>query len=146
MLADSTNAEKPGFTMSEKTVGVGLDELFAKGNGRRIIVATFASNIHRLQQIINTAEKFNRKVAISGRSMVNVVGVAKELGYLDISDDMLIDLNDICKYEDSELVIITTGSQGEPMSALARMAFSEHKSRNKEWRFSYNICSSNTRK
>ncbi|RRH41709.1 ribonuclease J [Clostridioides difficile] len=127
MLADSTNAEKPGFTMSEKTVGVGLDELFAKGNGRRIIVATFASNIHRLQQIINTAEKFNRKVAISGRSMVNVVGVAKELGYLDISDDMLIDLNDICKYEDSELVIITTGSQGEPMSALARMAFSEHK-------------------
>ncbi len=123
MLADSTNAEKPGFTMSEKTVGIGLDELFAKGNGRRIIVATFASNIHRLQQIINTAEKFNRKVAISGRSMVNVVGVAKELGYLDISDDMLIDLNDIYKYEDSELVIITTGSQGEPMSALARMAF-----------------------
>ncbi len=127
MLADSTNAEKPGFTMSEKTVGVGLDELFAKGNGRRIIVATFASNIHRLQQIINTAEKFNRKVAISGRSMVNVVGVAKELGYLDISDDMLIDLNDICKYEDSELVIITTGSQGEPMSALARMAFQSTK-------------------
>ncbi len=113
--------------MSEKTVGVGLDELFAKGNGRRIIVATFASNIHRLQQIINTAEKFNRKVAISGRSMVNVVGVAKELGYLDISDDMLIDLNDICKYEDSELVIITTGSQGEPMSALARMAFQSTK-------------------
>lgn len=127
MLADSTNVEKSGFTMSEKTVGAGLDDLFRKANGSRIIVATFASNVHRLQQIINMAVKFNRKVAISGRSMVNVIGVAKDLGYLDIEDDILIDLNDISKYDNSELVIITTGSQGEPMSALARMACSEHK-------------------
>ena len=127
MLADSTNVEKPGFTMSERTVGAGLDDLFRKANGSRIIVATFASNIHRLQQIINMAVKFNRKVAISGRSMVNVIGVAKELGYLDMADETLIDLNDISKYDDSELVIITTGTQGEPMSALARMACSEHK-------------------
>ena len=127
LLADSTNVEKPGFTMSERTVGAGLDDLFRKASGSRIIVATFASNIHRLQQIINMAVKTNRKVAISGRSMVNVIGVAKELGYLDMEDDTLIDLNDISKYKDSELVIITTGTQGEPMSALARMATSEHK-------------------
>ena len=127
MLADSTNVEKPGFTMSERTVGAGLDDLFRKANGSRIIVATFASNVHRLQQIINMAVKFNRKVAISGRSMVNVIGVARELGYLDMEDDTLIDLNDISKYNDSELVIITTGTQGEPMSALARMSSSEHK-------------------
>lgn len=127
MLADSTNAERPGSTMSEKTVGVGLDDLFRKAENSRIIVATFASNIHRLQQIMNTAGHFNRKVAISGRSMVNVVSVAKELGYLEIPDDMLIDLNDIGKYQDHELVLITTGSQGEPMSALARMASSDHK-------------------
>lgn len=127
MLADSTNAERPGSTMSEKTVGVGLDDLFRKAENSRIIVATFASNIHRLQQIMNTAGHFNRKVAISGRSMVNVVSVAKELGYLEIPEDMLIDLNDIGKYQDHELVLITTGSQGEPMSALARMASSDHK-------------------
>ena len=127
MLADSTNAERPGSTMSERNVGSGLDDLFRKAGGHRIIVATFASNIHRLQQIINSAEKFNRKVAISGRSMVNVFGVASELGYLKIPEDMLIDLNDIYKYEDNEVVLITTGSQGEPMSALARMASAEHK-------------------
>lgn len=127
MLADSTNAERPGSTMSERTVGVGLDDLFRKADNCRIIVATFASNIHRLQQIINTAQKFNRKVAVSGRSMINVVGVARELGYLDIDDDVLIDLNDISKYEDNEIVLITTGSQGEPMSALARMASADHK-------------------
>lgn len=127
MLADSTNVEKPGFTMSERTVGAGLDDLFRKANGSRIIVATFASNVHRLQQIINMSVKFNRKVAISGRSMVNVIGVARELGYLDMEDETLIDLNDISKYDDSELVIITTGTQGEPMSALARMSSSEHK-------------------
>ncbi|HSQ88272.1 ribonuclease J [Romboutsia sp.] len=127
MLADSTNAERPGSTMSEKTVGAGLDDLFRKAIQSRIIVATFASNIHRLQQIINTAEKFNRKVAVSGRSMINVVGVASELGYLEIPENMLIDLNDLSKYEDNEVVLITTGSQGEPMSALARMASSEHK-------------------
>ncbi|MDK2584983.1 ribonuclease J [Romboutsia sedimentorum] len=127
MLADSTNAERPGSTMSEKTVGAGLDDLFRKATNSRILVATFASNIHRLQQIINTAEKFNRKVAVSGRSMINVVGVATELGYLNIPDNMLIDLNDLSRYEDNEVVLITTGSQGEPMSALARMASSDHK-------------------
>lgn len=127
MLADSTNVEKPGITMSEKTVGEGLDDLFRKANGSRIIVSTFASNVHRLQQIINMAVKFNRKVAISGRSMVNVIGVSRELGYLDMDDETLVDLNDISKYDDSELVIITTGTQGEPMSALARMSSSEHK-------------------
>ena len=127
LLAESTNAEQPGSTMSEKTVGAGLDDLFRKASNSRIIVATVASNIHRLQQIINTAEKFNRKVAVSGRSMVNVVAVATELGYLNIPDNMLIDLNDISKYEDNEVVLITTGSQGEPMSALARMASAEHK-------------------
>lgn len=127
LLADSTNAESPGYTLSEKVVGEGLFDLFRKASKNRIIVATFASNIHRLQQIINASKRFNRKVAVSGRSMVNVVSVAKELGYLEIPDDMLIDLNDIHKYEDKEIVLITTGSQGEPMSALARMAIAEHK-------------------
>ncbi|MEG0249861.1 MAG: ribonuclease J [Peptostreptococcus sp.] len=126
MMADSTNADKPGMTMSEKSVGEGLEDLFKKAQNSRIIVATFASNIHRLQQIADVAKMYNRKVAVSGRSMVNIVGVAKELGYLNTDED-IIDLNDIHKYKDSELVIITTGSQGEPMSALARMANSEHK-------------------
>ena len=126
-MADSTNAESPGYTLSEKIVGEGLFDLFRKASKNRIIVATFASNIHRLQQIINASKRFNRKVAVSGRSMVNVVSVAKELGYLDIPEGMLIDLNDIHKYEDKEIVLITTGSQGEPMSALARMAIAEHK-------------------
>ena len=127
LLAESTNAKKQGYSMSEKTVGAGLEDLFRKAENSRIIVATFASNIHRLQQIINAAEKFGRKVAVSGRSMINVVGVAKELGYLDIPEDILIEINDLYKYEDGEIVLITTGSQGEPMSALARMASSEHK-------------------
>ena len=126
MMADSTNADKPGMTMSEKSVGAGLEDLFKKAQDSRIIVATFASNIHRLQQIADVAKMYNRKVAVSGRSMVNIVGVAKELGYLN-TDEHIIDLNDIHKYKDNELVIITTGSQGEPMSALARMANSEHK-------------------
>jgi len=126
MMADSTNVERPGYTMSEKIVGESLCRIFGKSKGR-IIVATFASNIHRLQQIVNMAAKFGRKVAVSGRSMVNVVGVAKELGYLEIDDDMLIDLNDISKYQDNELVIITTGTQGEPMSALSRIASGNHK-------------------
>ncbi len=127
LMADSTNAESPGSTMSEKTVGDGLYDLFRKASSSRIIVATFASNIHRLQQIINASEKFNRKVAVSGRSMINVVSVARELGYLNIPEGMLIDLNDLSKYEDNEVVLITTGSQGEPMSALARMASAEHR-------------------
>lgn len=126
MMADSTNADKPGSTMSEKSVGAGLDALFKKAQDARIIVATFASNIHRLQQIADAAKQYGRKVAVSGRSMVNILGVAKELGYLT-TDEHIIDLNDIHKYKDEELVIITTGSQGEPMSALARMANSEHK-------------------
>ena len=127
MLADSTGVEKPGYTKSERSVGSGLDDLFRKAGGSRIIVATFASNIHRLQQIVNSAHRFNRKVAVSGRSMIHVIAVAQELGYIEIPEGMLIDLNDIHRYEDNELVIITTGSQGEPMSALARMAVSEHK-------------------
>lgn len=126
MMADSTNADKPGSTMSEKSVGAGLDDLFKKAQSSRIIVATFASNIHRLQQIADAAKQYGRKVAVSGRSMVNILGVAKDLGYLT-TDEHIIDLNDIHKYKDEELVIITTGSQGEPMSALARMANSEHK-------------------
>lgn len=126
MMADSTNADKPGMTMSEKKVGEGLDDLFKKAHDSRIIVATFASNIHRLQQIAEVAKAYGRKVAVSGRSMVNIIQVAKELGYID-SDEHIIDLNSIHKYKDNELVIITTGSQGEPMSALARMANSEHK-------------------
>ena len=126
MMADSTNADKPGSTMSEKSVGAGLDDLFKKAQKSRIIVATFASNIHRLQQIADAARQYGRKVAVSGRSMVNILGVAKDLGYLT-TDEHIIDLNDIHKYKDEELVIITTGSQGEPMSALARMANSEHK-------------------
>lgn len=126
MLADSTNAERSGSTMSEKTVGLSFDDIF-KGAKKRIIVASFASNIHRVQQIINSAYKYNKKVAVSGRSMVNVVNVAKELGYLTLPEGILIDLNDLNNYAHDELVIITTGSQGEPMSALSRMAASEHK-------------------
>ncbi|WP_101772778.1 ribonuclease J [Peptostreptococcus faecalis] len=126
MLADSTNADKPGSSKSERIVGEGLDDLFKKAHNSRIIVATFASNIHRLQQICDVAREYGRKVAVSGRSMVNIIGVAKELGYIS-SDENIIDLNDIHKYKDNEIVIITTGSQGEPMSALARMANSEHK-------------------
>lgn len=126
MLADSTNVERAGSTMSEKTVGNALEDIFADASSR-IIVATFASNVHRLQQIVNAAHKNNRKVAVSGRSMVNVVGVSTELGYLKVPEDTMIDLHEIRDYEDSELVIITTGSQGEPMSALSRMAASEHK-------------------
>lgn len=126
MLCDSTNIERPGYTMSERTVGETFDNLFRKAE-QRIIVATFASNIHRVQQIIDSAHKFGRKVAISGRSMINVVNVAKELGYLDIPADILIDLDEANKLSFDKVVIITTGSQGEPMSALTRMASSEHK-------------------
>ncbi|MZQ75605.1 MAG: RNase J family beta-CASP ribonuclease [Peptoclostridium sp.] len=126
MLAESTNVERPGATMSEKTVGATLDEIFS-GAKSRIIVATFASNVHRLQQVINSADKYHRKVVVSGRSMVNVVGVASELGYLNVPEGLMIDINDMGNYNDSELVLITTGSQGEPMSALSRMAASEHK-------------------
>lgn len=126
LLADSTNVERPGYTMSEKTVGDTFNDIFLKAP-ERIIVATFASNVHRVQQIINAAEMYNKKIVISGRSMINTINVAYELGYLKIKEGTLIDINDMNKYKDNEIVILTTGSQGEPMSALSRMAFSEHK-------------------
>ena len=126
LLAESTNAEQPGSTMSEKTVGETLDNLFSKGTGR-IIVATFASNIHRLQQIINSSIKYGRKIAFSGRSMEKISEVAIKLGYLDMPEDLLIDLKDLKLYNSNQITIVTTGSQGEPMSALTRMASSTHK-------------------
>jgi ribonuclease J len=126
LLTDSTNVERPGYTVSESTVGETFLELF-QGVQSRIIVATFASNIHRVQQIINAAVKYNRKVVVSGRSMVNVVSVSSELGYLNIPEGTLIDINDIKKYSEDQIVIITTGSQGEPMSGLSRMSMSEHR-------------------
>lgn len=126
MLADSTNAERPGYTMSERVVGESFARLFAKAEGR-IIVATFASNIHRIQQIIQASEKLGRKVAVSGRSMENIVQVAMELGYLEMQEDTLISIDQISQYPNEQVVLITTGSQGEPMSALARMAASEHR-------------------
>ncbi len=127
LMADSTNSERPGYTMSEKLVGESFEKLFAKADGRRIIIATFASNIHRVQQIINIAERQNRKVAVSGRSMVNVIGISVELGYLKCPKGILIDIDEIKNYNPEQLVIITTGSQGEPMSALTRMSRNEHK-------------------
>ncbi len=127
MLADSTNAERPGYTMSERVVGESFQNLFNKAGNNRIIVATFSSNIHRIQQIIDAAVSFGRKVAVSGRSMLNVVSIAEKLGYLNVPDNVLIDIELIKKYKPEQLVIITTGSQGEPLSALHRMAFSDHR-------------------
>ncbi len=131
LMSDSTNAERPGFTMSERTVGKTFDHIF-EGCEKRIFVATFASNIHRVQQIINAAVKFGRKVAVSGRSMENVLSAAIELGYMKIPKNTLIDMDEIGRYPKEKLVIITTGSQGEPMAALSRMAFSGHKKANIE--------------
>ena len=127
MMADSTNAERPGYTESERKVGDSFELLFRKAQKRRIIVATFASNIHRVQQIINVAERFGRKVALSGRSLENVVAISSELGYLKVPDGILIKLDMINRYTDDQVVLITTGSQGEPMSALTRMALSDHR-------------------
>ena len=127
LLSDSTNAAKPGFTESESKVGETFGTLFAKANGKRLIVATFASNIHRVQQIIDTAEKLGRKVALSGRSLENVVTIAAELGYIKIPDGILVGIDQINRYPSDKMVVVTTGSQGEPMSALYRMAFSEHR-------------------
>lgn len=126
LLSDSTNVEKPGHSDSEMMVGQGFEKLFM-GCDKRIIITTFASNVHRLQQIINVAAKFKRKVAITGRSMENVLRVASVLGYMDIPDNVMVDLDKINKLPRSQVVIISTGSQGETMSALYRMAFSEHK-------------------
>ena len=126
LMCESTNAERPGFTPSERTVGYSLDRLFTQYENKRIIIATFSSNVHRVQQIINTSAKHNRKVVILGRSMVNVIGAATELDYMDLPDGVLIDVADMKRYRPEEITIITTGSQGEPMSALYRIAFSEH--------------------
>ncbi|ANX01479.1 ribonuclease J [Thermoclostridium stercorarium subsp. leptospartum DSM 9219] len=126
LMADSTNVERPGYTMSERTVGETLDNVF-KDAKSRIIVATFASNIHRIQQIVNSAMKFNRKVALNGRSMINVVKTAMKLGYLNIPPDVLIDIDWIQKLPRNQIVMITTGSQGEPMSALSRIASNSHR-------------------
>ncbi len=127
LVADSTNAERQGYTQTEQTVNNSLDSLFMRAEEKRIIVATFASSISRVQMIIDCAVKYGRKVALSGRSMVNVMGIAEELGYLKIPAGVLIDISLIDRYKPEQLVIITTGSQGEPMSALTRMAFSDHK-------------------
>lgn len=126
LLADSTNAERPGFTQSEKVVGQTFMDEF-KGAKKRIIVATFSSNVHRIQQVIDAAVFYKRKVAVIGRSMVNVVNIAIELGYLNAPEGVLIDIDETSRYRDEEIVIITTGSQGEPMSALTRMATGDHK-------------------
>lgn len=127
LLMESTNAERPGFTASEKIVGESFATLFRKAKKNRIIVATFSSNIHRIQQIIYEAEKCGRKVAVSGRSMVNVVNIAAQMGYLHVPDNLLIDIETIKRYTPEQLVIVTTGSQGEPLSALHRMSIGEHR-------------------
>lgn len=127
LMADSTNAMRPGFTMSEKTVGKTFDNIFADNTESRIIVATFASNVDRVQQIINSATKYKRKVVVEGRSMVNIIGTAKELGYLNVPDGVLIDIEEMKNYTNEQLVLITTGSQGEAMAALSRMAASIHR-------------------
>lgn len=126
LLCESTNVERPGYTMSERRVGETFKNIFSQAKNR-ILVATFASNVHRIQQIINAAYANNRKVAVAGRSMINVVSAASELGYLSIPTNTLIDIDSIVRYRNDQIVIITTGSQGEPMSALARMAASDHK-------------------
>ena len=127
LFMDSTNAERPGYTQTERIVGNTFSGIFARSVGKRIIVATFSSNIHRIQQVIDEAVKYGRKVAVSGRSMENTVAVAAELGYLNVPDGILIGLDAIRKFDADKLVIITTGSQGEAMSALHRMAFSDHR-------------------
>ena len=126
LMCESTNAERPGFTPSERTVGSSLERIFNQYENKRIIIATFSSNVHRVQQIINTSARHNRKVVILGRSMVNVIGAAAELGYIELTDGVLIDVSEMKRYRPEEITIITTGSQGEPMSALYRIAFSEH--------------------
>ncbi len=127
LMCDSTNAIRPGFTPSEKTVGKTFDNIFADHKNNRILVATFASNVDRVQQVINSAAKYGRKVVVEGRSMVNVIGTASELGYINIPDGTLIDIDQLKNYPDEQTVLITTGSQGESMAALSRMASSTHK-------------------
>ena len=127
MLSDSTNAERPGYTESERKVGESLEAIFTRAGKRRIIIATFASNVHRVQQIINVAKRLGRKVALSGRSLETVITIGAQMGYLDVDEGQLVSMDNINQYAPENLVIITTGSQGEPMSALSRMAFAEHK-------------------
>lgn len=127
LMADSTNAERPGTTKSERHVGHSFDVLFKQAEDRRIIIATFASNVHRVQQIVDAAERYGRRVAVSGRSMINIVTKAIELGYLTIPQGMLVDMDNLRSYRDEEMVIITTGSQGETMSALTRMSNGDHR-------------------
>lgn len=126
LMCESTNAERPGHTPSEKKVGASLEYIFSTHAKKRIIIATFSSNVHRVQQIIDTSARHKRKVAITGRSMINIVNAAMELGYMKVPAGVLVDINDIKRYKPSELTLVTTGSQGEPMSALYRMAFSDH--------------------
>lgn len=126
LMCESTNVEKPGFTPSERRVGASLDMIFMTNADKRIIIATFSSNVHRVQQIINSSAKFGRKVAVTGRSMLNVVGAAVRLGYMEVPKGVLIDIADINRYPREQITIVTTGSQGEPMSALYRMAFADH--------------------
>lgn len=126
LMSDSTNVERPGYTMSERSVGATFENIF-KGCNKRIIIATFASNVHRVQQIIDAAAKNGRKVAVSGRSMENIVEISILLGYMKVPEGVLINIDNIKKYRSNQIVIITTGSQGEPMSALTRMAYSDHR-------------------
>ena len=126
LLGESTNAERPGFTPSEKKVGKSLEYIFTSNPNKRIVIATFSSNVHRVQQIINISAQHGRKVAITGRSMLNIVGAAVELGYMKVPKGLLVDINDIKRFKPEQLTLVTTGSQGEPMSALYRMAYSDH--------------------
>ena len=126
LLCESTNAERSGYTPSERNVGYSFEKIFSQYEDRRLIITTFSSNVHRVQQIINTAHKHKRKVCVIGRSMVNVIGAAAELGYMDLPDGVLIDASEIKRFRPEEITLITTGSQGEPMSALYRIAFGEH--------------------
>ena len=126
LMSDSTNAERPGWTPSERIVGESFDDIFMKNADKRIVIATFSSNVHRVQQVIDKSVRYNRKVAITGRSMLNIVTAAVELGYMKVPRGSLIDISEIRRYPPEQLTLITTGSQGEPMSALYRMAFSEH--------------------
>ena len=126
LLCESTNAARSGFTPSERTVGSSLERIFNQYEGHRLIISTFSSNVHRVQQIIDASARHGRKVAILGRSMINIIGAAAELGYMEFPDDVLIDVSEMKRYKPEQITLITTGSQGEPMSALYRIAFSEH--------------------
>ena len=126
LMCESTNAERPGFTPSERTVGRSLADIFLKNKDKRLVIATFSSNVHRVQQIISLSAENGRKVAVMGRSMVNVIAAASVLGYMNVPDGLLIDVKDIKRYPESQVTLVTTGSQGEPMSALYRLAFGDN--------------------